>query len=404
MEKYIIDPVFGFIKVPSGLLLDIIKHPLFQRLARIQQLGLSSTVYPGAVHTRKMHSLGAFHLMTEAINTLRGKGVFIFDSEAEAAEAAILMHDIGHGPFSHVLEQTLIKGISHEEITQCIMQQINQEMNGALNLAISIFTGEYPKPFLHQLISSQLDVDRLDYLCRDSFFTGVAEGNIGPQRIISMMNVVDERLVIEEKGVYSVESYLIARRLMYWQVYLHKTVVASEQLLRNILCRAHHLAAQGVDIPATPALAFFLQHDITRQDFADNDLVLRRYEELDDTDIWAAVKTWTNHPDKILSMLARDFIARRPFVMEILPEPVSADHLASLQTQLAQRYQVSEEDAAYLMAHGILSNPLYKPAGGRIDIIGKDGACHDLLSVSHLIHGDTGDTTENKYYVATRRG
>ncbi|MBR3471325.1 MAG: HD domain-containing protein, partial [Prevotella sp.] len=261
--KVINDPVFGFIRVPRGLLLDIVKHPLFQRLSRIKQLGMASVVYPGAQHTRFQHSLGAFHLMSEAILSLQQKGIFIFDSEAEALKAAILMHDIGHGPFSHVLEHTLISGISHEEISIMMMEQINRQMQGKLNLAISIFKDQYPKRFLHQLISSQLDMDRLDYLRRDSFFSGVTEGNIGSARIIKMLNVVDDRLVVEQKGIYSIENYLTTRRLMYWQVYLHKTTVAYEKTLVNLLCRAKFLARQGVEVFATPALRYFLYNDVT---------------------------------------------------------------------------------------------------------------------------------------------
>ena len=261
-SKIINDPVFGFIKIPRGLLYNIVKHPLMQRLTRIKQLGLASVVYPAAQHTRFQHSLGAFHLMSEAILSLQQKGNFIFDSEAEAVEAAILMHDIGHGPLSHVLENTLINGISHEEISLLMMEQINEEMNGELNLAMKIFKDEYPKQFLHQLISSQLDMDRLDYLRRDSFFTGVTEGNIGSARIIKMLDVVDDKLVVDSKGIYSIENYLTSRRLMYWSVYLHKTAVAFEKVLINLLTRAKYLAQQGKEIFAPPQLHFFLYNHI----------------------------------------------------------------------------------------------------------------------------------------------
>ena len=292
-NKTIIDPVFGFIKVPRGLLLDIVKHPLMQRLTRIKQLGLASFVYPGAQHTRFQHSLGAFHLMSEAIVSLLQKGIFIFDSEAEAIQAAILMHDIGHGPFSHVLEDTLIHGIAHEDISLMMMEQINNEMNGALNLALKIFKDEYPKRFLHQLISSQLDMDRLDYLRRDSFFTGVTEGNIGSARIIKMLNVVDDQLVVEQKGIYSIENYLTSRRLMYWQVYLHKTAVASEKVLVNALLRAKQLAHEGKQLFAPPPLHYFLYNDVDRQWFMSHDEALRHYELLDDNDIWSAMTSPT---------------------------------------------------------------------------------------------------------------
>ena len=291
-SKIINDPVFGFIKIPRGLLYDIVRHPLFQRLNRINQLGLASVVYPGARHTRFQHSLGAFHLMSEAILSLQQKGQFIFDSEAEAVEAAILMHDIGHGPFSHVLENTLISGISHEDISLLMMEQINRDLGGRLNLAISIFKDEYPKRFLHQLISSQLDMDRLDYLRRDSFFTGVTEGNIGSARIIKMLNVIDDRLVVEQKGIYSLENYLTTRRLMYWQVYLHKTAVGYEKVLVNMLTRAKDLAKQGKQIFASPALAYFIQNDIDAKWFSEHEEALQMYEELDDSDMTETYSRW----------------------------------------------------------------------------------------------------------------
>lgn len=259
-RKIINDPVFGFINIPKGLLYDIVQHPLLQRLTRIKQLGLSSVVYPGAQHTRFQHSLGAFYLTSEAITQLTAKGNFIFDSEAEAVQAAILMHDIGHGPFSHVLENTLVKGVTHEDISLLLMEQINKDVKGQLNLAIQIFKDQYPKKFLHQLISSQLDMDRLDYLRRDSFYTGVTEGNIGSARIIKMLNVKDDHLVIESKGIYSIENFLMSRRLMYWQVYLHKTAVACEKMLISALLRAKELANKGVDLFSSPALHFFLYH------------------------------------------------------------------------------------------------------------------------------------------------
>ena len=265
--KIINDPVFGFIRIPSGMLLNIVKHPLMQRLARIKQVGMASVVYPGAQHTRFLHSLGAFHLMSEAMTSLAQKGIFIFDSEAEAVEAAILMHDIGHGPFSHVLENTLISDISHEEISLMMMEKINNDMNGELTLALKIFKNDYHKKFLHQLISSQLDVDRMDYLRRDSFFTGVTEGNIGSARIIKMLNVVDDQLVVDAKGIYSIENYLTTRRLMYWQVYLHKTTVAYEKMLVNTLKRAKMLARQGVKLFASPSLEYFLYNDVDNQWF-----------------------------------------------------------------------------------------------------------------------------------------
>ena len=286
-HKIISDPVFGFIKIKRGLLYDIVQHPFFQRLNRINQLGLASVVYPGARHTRFQHSLGAFHLMSEAIKSLTEKGVYIFDSEAEAVQAAILMHDIGHGPFSHVLENTLIHGISHEDISLMMMEQINHDLKDQLNLAISIFKDEYPNKIFHQLISSQLDMDRLDYLRRDSFYTGVTEGNIGSARIIKMLNVADDKLVVDSKGIYSIENYLTTRRLMYWQVYLHKTAVGYEKVLVNTLKRAKYMVRQGLNVFATPALAYFLKNDIDAQWFASHPEALQMYAELDDSDIWS---------------------------------------------------------------------------------------------------------------------
>ena len=277
-SKIIIDPVFGFINVPKGLLLNIVKHPFMQRLRRIKQNGLASEVYPGAQHTRFQHSLGAFHLMTQAILTLEQKGIFIFDSEAEAVEAAILMHDIGHGPFSHVLEHTLINGISHEDISLMMMEKMNKELNGALTLAIAIFKNTYPKKFLHQLISSQLDMDRLDYLRRDSFFTGVNEASVGSARIIKMLNIVDDTLVVDAKGIYSIENYLTSRRLMYWQVYLHKTTVASEKVLINALLRAKELVQRGEKLFAPPALLYFLEKKVDKEYFINHEEAFENYD------------------------------------------------------------------------------------------------------------------------------
>ena len=329
--KIINDPVFGFIRIPRGLLYDIVRHPLFQRLNRINQLGLASVVYPGARHTRFQHSLGAFHLMSEAILSLQQKGQFIFDSEAEAVQAAILMHDIGHGPFSHVLENTLIHGISHEDISLLMMERINHDLKSQLGMAIAIFKDEYPKRFLHQLISSQLDMDRLDYLRRDSFFTGVTEGNIGSARIIKMLNVVDDRLVVEQKGIYSLENYLTTRRLMYWQVYLHKTAVAYEKVMVNMLHRAKYLAQQDASLFASPALAYFLRNDVDRQWFLSHQEAMQMYAELDDSDIWSAMKAWRHSSDKILSTLATDMLDRNIFKVEVHETPVSEERIMELQ-------------------------------------------------------------------------
>ena len=367
--KVINDPVFGFIKVPRGLLLDIVKHRLFQRLSRIKQLGMASVVYPGAQHTRFQHSLGAFHLMSEAILSLQQKGIFIFDSEAEALKAAILLHDVGHGPFSHVLEHTLISGISHEQISLMMMEEMNREMQGRLTLAIKIFKDDYPKRFLHQLISSQLDMDRLDYLRRDSFFTGVTEGNIGSARIIKMLNVVDDRLVVEQKGIYSIENYLTSRRLMYWQVYLHKTTVAYEKTLVCLLRRAKYLAQRGDEVFATPALRYFLYNNVTAEHFDADPQALANYELLDDNDIWASVKTWMGHPDRVLSLLATDLAERKIFRVEVSREPFADADVQALQQQLADAFGVTFDDAAYLMSVNTIQKDMYDPSEGQIDIL-----------------------------------
>ena len=401
--KVINDPVFGFIKMPRGLLNDIVKHPLFQRLNRINQLGLASVVYPGARHTRFQHSLGAFHLMSEAITSLQQKGLFIFDSEAEAVEAAILMHDIGHGPFSHVLEHTLISGISHEDISLLMMEQINRDLGGLLNLAIAIYKDEYPKRFLHQLISSQLDMDRLDYLRRDSFFTGVTEGNIGSARIIKMLNVVDDQLVVDQKGIYSIENYLTSRRLMYWQVYLHKTAVSYEKVLVNMLTRAKDLVREGKTVFASPALAYFLHNDIDAEWFAEHEEALQMYEELDDSDIWSAMKAWKHADDKILSTLATDMLDRRIFKVEVHDEPITAERIAEIQEQIATAMGISKDDAHYLMSVNTIQKDMYSMEDDHIGILYKDGTVKDISEASELLNVALLSKKIRKYYLCYQR-
>lgn len=401
--KTIIDPVFGFIKVPRGVLLDLVKHPLIYRLTRIKQLGMASVVYPGAQHTRFQHSLGAFHLTSEAIISLRQKGIFIFDSEAEAVQAAILMHDIGHGPFSHVLENTLIKGISHEDISLLMMEQINHEMNGALNLAIKIFKGEYGKGFLHQLISSQLDMDRLDYLRRDSFFTGVTEGNIGSARIIRMLNVVDDKLVIDHKGIYSIENYLTSRRLMYWQVYLHKTTVAYEKVLVNILRRAKELAQRGQTVFASPALAYFLYNEVDAEWFAAHPEALQRYSELDDSDIWSALKVWAQSDDKILRLLASDLLERKIFKVEVREECPTDDEMATLRDRLAEACGVSKEEADYLFSLNKIGKDMYDIHDDHISILYSGGTLKDIAEASEILNIELLSKKICKYYLCYQR-
>ncbi len=402
--KIINDPVFGFIRIPRGLLYSIVEHPLFQRLNRINQLGLASVVYPGARHTRFQHSLGAFHLMSEAVLNLQQKGNFIFDSEAEAVEAAILMHDIGHGPFSHVLENTLISGISHEDISLLMMEQINADLQGQLNLAISIFKGEYGKNFLHQLISSQLDMDRLDYLRRDSFYTGVTEGNIGSARIIKMLNVVDDSLVVEQKGIYSLENYLTTRRLMYWQVYLHRTCVAYEKVLVNTLMRAKHLAREGRPLFASPALLYFLEHDVDAQWFSTYPEALSNYEELDDSDIWSAMKAWKHSDDKILSTLATDMLDRHIFKVEVSEEPANEGRIAEIANEIANKMDIPPEDARhYMMSLNTIQKDMYNVEDDSITILYKDGTLRDISDASELLNVQLLSKKIRKYYLCYQR-
>ena len=398
-HKIINDPVFGFIKIKRGLLYDIVQHPLFQRLNRINQLGLASVVYPGARHTRFQHSLGAFYLMTEAVKSLSEKGVYIFDSEAEAVLAAILMHDIGHGPFSHVLENTLIHGVSHEDISLMMMEQINRDMKGQLALAISIFKDEYPNKIFHQLISSQLDMDRLDYLRRDSFYTGVTEGNIGSARIIKMLNVKDDRLVVEAKGIYSIENYLTTRRLMYWQVYLHKTAVGYEKVLINALTRARDLMRQGRNIFASPALAYFLREDVK----FDNEQALATYAELDDSDIWSALKAWKHEDDIILSTLATDMLDRHLFKVEVSEERPSEEYLEEIQHAIARHMGIGLDDTRYMMTLTEIGKDMYNPEDDSIGILYKDGTIRDIADASEILNVQLLSKKIRKYYLCYQR-
>ena len=402
-RKIINDPVFGFINIPKGLLYDIVRHPLLQRLTRIKQVGLSSVVSPGAQHTRFQHSLGAFYLMSEAITQLTSKGNFIFDSEAEAVQAAILLHDIGHGPFSHVLEDTIVQGVSHEEISLMLMERMNKEMNGQLSLAIQIFKDEYPKRFLHQLVSGQLDMDRLDYLRRDRFYTGVTEGNIGSARIIKMLDVADDRLVIESKGIYSIENFLTARRLMYWQVYLHKTSVAYERMLISTLLRAKELASQGVELFASPALHFFLYNDINHTEFHNNPDCLENFIQLDDNDIWTALKVWSNHPDKVLSTLSLGMINRNIFKVENSAEPIGEDRIKELTLQISQQLGITLSEANYFVSTPSIEKNMYDPADDSIDIIYKDGTIKNIAEASDMLNISLLSKKVKKYYLCYQR-
>lgn len=385
-HKIINDPVYGFINIPYATLFDIIEHPYFQRLRRIKQLSLTSYVYPGALHTRFHHALGAMHLITQAINTLRRKNVDISPAEAEAVSIAILLHDIGHGPFSHTLEHTLTKHVSHEALSLVFMQALNREMDGKLTLAIEIFKGNYPKLYLHELVSSQLDMDRLDYLRRDSFFTGVQEGTVGFERIIKMLNVKDQQLVVEHKGIYSVEQFLIARRLMYWQVYLHKTVLVAEAMLVKALQRARQLLQNGETLFATPAFMFFLQNEINIHDFERNPSLLAQFANIDDTDIELSIKAWATHNDTVLRLLASGILYRRLLRIELEPKPFEAQYIADIQQKTAQYCHISLADAPYLAFADTTSNSAYTFKNSPIHILFKDGTVRDVAEASDYLN------------------
>lgn len=400
MSQFVVnDPVYGFVSVPRGLLCELINHPAFQRLSRIRQLGMSALVYPGATHTRWAHSLGAYHLMREAFRSLKEKGVFVFDVEEEGAEIAILLHDIGHGPFSHVLEHTLIEHLSHEEITRALMRRLNQEFGGALGMAIQIYSDEYPKRFLHQLICSQLDTDRLDYLCRDSFYTGVREGNIGAARLIKMLSVADDRLVVEGKGLYSVENYLMARRLMYWQVYLHKTAVAAEEMLRAALERAKELTRGGVRLFASPQLEYFLRSEVQTSHFEEDEECINHFLNLNDSDILCALGVWQHSEDAVLSALAGGFVNRRLFKADIFEGNVSGEALDDCREQVAAQLHIPLEATRYFVRRRFVSKEMYSANAEGIKVQMPDGAIADVSDVSHIVRGEAVTKEEGRTYV-----
>lgn len=387
-KKIINDPVFGFIHIQSDLVFDLLEHPWIQRLRRIKQLGLSFLVYPGANHTRYEHALGATFLMRQAIASLRQKGHEITEEEADAVTASILLHDIGHGPFSHVMENSLVD-VSHEQLSSLLMAELDRQSDHRLELAIEIFENRYHKKYLHQLISGQLDMDRLDYLARDSFFTGVAEGVIGVDRIIKMLEVFDDQLVIEAKGVYSIEKFLIARRLMYWQVYLHKTVLAADAQLISLLRRARYLAANGEKLWAPPSFQLFLENRFGREDFAGNrhsggKTILEHFMSLDDTDILSSIKVWQDHPDFVLSYLAKGLVQRRLFSVQITGLPVGEEQLEALKFSICRQFPVSEEEAGYLLMHKEVSNSAYSELTGNIWILNRSGEITDIREASDI--------------------
>ena len=391
-RKIINDPVFGFLSIPNDLIYDVLQHPYVQRLNRIRQLGLSYLVYPGATHSRFGHYLGAMHLMQEAIRSLRLKDVEITEQEETAAMIAILLHDIGHGPFSHVLEHTIVDGVTHEDISLLMMLRINEDLHGQLDTAIAIFKNEYPKHFLHQLISSQLDVDRMDYLCRDSFFTGVQEGRVASERLLKMLDVRDDKLVVQIKGIYSVEKFLVARRLMYWQVYLHKTSVAAEQHLIKILSRAKELAresrewrVESGELFCSPALRYFLYQNVTFADFGVHSEALEQYALLDDNDVLSAIKAWISSEDKVLSALSKSFINRQLFRGELLDAPLTDAQKKELNQTYAKALGLTEEEAQYMWSEHVSTSNTYSEKADSIDILYSDGRVRDIAEASEIL-------------------
>ncbi|MFK5854949.1 MAG: HD domain-containing protein [Bacteroidota bacterium] len=398
-RKIFNDPVYGFVTVPNELIFDIIEHPYFQRLRRIKQLGLTHLVYPGALHTRFQHSLGAMHLMERAINELRFKGHEIADDEAEGALIAILLHDIGHGPYSHALEHSIVDGVSHERISSIFMDRLNKCFDGQLDLAISIFNDDYRKKYLHKLVSGQFDMDRLDYLKRDSFFTGVSEGIVNYERLLSMINVVDDELVIEAKGIYSVEKFITARRLMYWQVYLHKTVLVAEYTIMNVLKRAKQLRLEGVELFATPAFDFFLSNKITLNEFENNDKVIEKFSRLDDYDIFTSMKVWVTHPDEILSALSSSIINRRLFKIEMQNEPFDNKVIDDIRNSTRVRLNLNKEDVDYFVINDKTSNFTYKIGTDKIGIFHKNGEVVDIAEASDQLNISTLSVPTTKHFV-----
>lgn len=390
------DPIYGFISIPSELIYDLVQHRYFQRLRRISQMGLSYLVYPGAHHTRFHHALGCMHLMQKAVETLRQKGIKISTDEEQALYVAILLHDIGHGPFSHAMEHSIVN-IHHEDISILFMNKLNQEFNGQLSLAIEIFKGNYHRNFLHQLISGQLDMDRMDYLKRDSFYSGVAEGNINSERLIQMLNVVDDNLVIDEKGIYSVEKFLVARRLMYWQAYLHKTSIVAEQMLMKALQRAKELTETGMTLPCGSAFSFFLENKIDQTNFNDN--VLEKFSKLDDYDLVSALKEWQNSDDYVLSRLSQMILNRDLLKIEINTEKISKDRITELQNLYAQKENITNKESKYFVFKGKISNKAYDKKSEPILILDKNGSTTDLISASDKSYLKSLTEEVSKYYI-----
>ncbi len=401
-QKILNDPVYGFITIPSELIFTIIDHPYFQRLRRIKQLGLTDFVYPGALHTRFHHAIGAMHLMSITLDNLRIKGTEITEEEYEAALIAILLHDIGHGPFSHALEYSLLKGVPHEELSLLTIELLNQEFGGKLDLTLRIFKNQYERKFFHQLVSSQLDIDRLDYLQRDCFFTGVSEGTIGADRIIKMMDVKDDQVVIEEKGIYSIENFLSARRLMYWQVYLHKTTVSAEKMLIKLIQRAKFLRQSGTNFTVTEEFDFFLNQNLSLEDFRTNPDFLQLFLEMDDLDIWGAIKLWKNHPDYVLRNISQMFLTRNLFKINLTNEPFSAEEITHLKEKTIKKLQIPIEDLNYFFSHGAVSNYGYL-VKDKIYILTKKGKVIDVAQAADLPNIKVMSKIVEKHYVCNAK-
>ena len=402
-KKIINDPVYGFISLPNDIIFDLIEHPFYQRLRRIKQLGMSHLVYPGALHTRFHHALGATHLMMKAIESLRRKGHEITEEEETAALIAILLHDIGHGPFSHTLEHDIVRNINHEELSSLFMVRLSEEFNGALDLAILIFEDRYDKSFLHQLVSSQLDMDRMDYLNRDSFYTGVSEGVIGSDRIIAMLNVKNNQLVVEEKGVYSIEKFLVARRLMYWQVYMHKTVVSSEVMLTQILKRAKELIQKGFTLFASPSFKLFLSTNFDLEDFTRDPNLLVEFANLDDSDILGAVKVWQNCEDKVLSTLSRQLINRKLFKIEIKKGPFSPERLNTERDKVQHHLGLSSDESKYFVQTDVLRNNAYNEEKENINLLQKNGEIVDVSKAADNLNIHALSSPVEKYFICYPR-
>jgi|TARA_B110000879_G_scaffold44222_1_gene62498 HD superfamily phosphohydrolase len=383
-RKILNDPVYGFITIPYEIIFDLIEHPYFQRLRRITQLGLTNLVYSGANHTRFQHAIGAMHLMGKAIDVIRSKGEEITEDEAIGVTIAILLHDIGHGPYSHTLENSIVEGVSHEQISEIFMQKLNIDFEERLDTAIQIFKNEHPKKFLNQLVSSQLDMDRLDYLRRDSFFTGVSEGIIGVDRIIKMLSVVNGNLVVETKGIYSIEKFLVARRLMYWQVYLHKTVISAESMLLQILKRAKKLAHEGVDLQCSSSLRIFLYQDVSKNQLAEESKYLNAFSQLDDYDILAAIKEWQSNTDLVLSLLSKSLVNRKLLKVKLQSETIDPALKTESRAKAKEKLDCSDEELGYLVFDGTIDNRAYTIGKGEIQMLHKDGTVEDIATAADL--------------------